>query len=345
MRGHVSVLGAGIGSLTAASLLARQGWDIVVGDAPRRPPPALVLNEIAQRLLDDVFGPGLLDDGHLIEDRRARWGPGSAEAVVATRSVAIDGAVLLARLRSRISADEHPRPAAGPTWVIDGTGRESQAGARTAFGRRCVVQAQVSLFDRRCRTSWTETVADGWVHLAPLSSGRGVVQAMVPVAPADPASALMTMIAATDSIRRQVAGGPDGARVLPAAPGISSPVCAPGRISVADAAVSVDPISGFGTAWALRGGILAAAVIDAVSSGLPEDECLGHYSDRLREAVAAHVDHCLRLYGAAFSSPAWKEELALMASARLAEGPRRPPTRFGYRLNGFRLERQPAGRT
>jgi len=50
------------------------------------------------------------------------------------------------------------------------------------------------------------------------------------------------------------------------------------------------------------------------------------------------------LYGAAFSTLAWKKELQLMASARDAHRRRHSPARFGYQLNGFRLERQQKGR-
>jgi len=342
----VSVHGGGVGSLTIASLLSRQGWHVVLLDAPRRPPPALVLNQVAQDLLTDVFGPGPLEGGHVIEERRVRWGPGSPEAVVPAGSVAIEGQVLLDRLRSRVDADTTPGSDDSSSWVVDGTGRAGTGNAptpaprpfRTVFGRRCVLQAEVSL-SGDSSSSRVETVEGGWVHLAPLSVDRAVVQAMVPAAPADPGAALRMMTSATAAIRHATGEWLGDVTVFPAAPGLSDVVCGPGWISVADAAVSVDPISGFGTAWALRGGILGAAVLAAVESGLPDKECLQHYSDRLRAAMIDHVDRCLELYAAAaFSTPAWKEELQLMASVRDAY--RRPAhARFGYQLNGFRLER------
>lgn len=210
------------------------------------------------------------------------------------------------------------------------------------FGRRCVLQADVSLVG--CSGSaQVETVENGWIHMAPLGVDRAVVQAMVPAAPADPEAELRVMTSATASVRHAIGEWLGDVTVFPAAPALSDVVCGPGWISVADAAASVDPVSGFGTAWAIRGGILGAAVVEAAWSGLPEEECLQHYSDRLRAAVLDHVDRCLGLYGAAFSTPAWKEELQLMASALDAHRRRHPPARFGYRLNRFRLERLQEG--
>ena len=350
MSGRVSVYGAGVGSLTVASLLSRQGWHVVLLDAPRRPPPALVLNQVAQDLLADVFGPELLEDGHVIEERRVRWGSGSREAVVPAGSVSIEGQILLDRLRARLDLEATPGSDDSPSWVVDGAGRAgteeglaaTRRASRTVFGRRCVLQAHVSLVGDS-RSSRVEAVEDGWVHLAPLAVDRAVVQAMLPAAPADPEAALRVMTSATAAVRHAIGGWLGDVTVFSAAPSLSDVVCGPGWISVADAAVSVDPISGFGTAWALRGGILGAAVIEATRSRLPEEECLQHYSDRLRAAVIDHVDRCLDLYGAAFSTLAWTEELQRMASARHAHRQRHPPARFGYRLNGFRLERQQEG--
>ncbi|MDQ4098529.1 MAG: hypothetical protein M3144_11770 [Actinomycetota bacterium] len=345
MTGYVSVRGAGIGSLTAASVLSSRGWHVEVRDVPRRPPPALVLNEITRALLGDVFGPDLLIGGHALGDRRVRWGPASTEVCVPTASVAIEGGVLLDRLRRRVTVGEGTEPAHPADWVIDGTGR-SGAGPRQrrAFGRRSVIQAEVSLAEKTpSRSSWVETVDDGWVHVAPVAASRAVVQAMVPVAPADPASTLEGMAAATKNISRQIGGWRGNVSLFPAAPTLAVPLCGPGWLAVADAAVSIDPLSGSGTAWAVRGGILAAAVIDAVRSGQPEDECLRHYADRLHHALADHVARCLDLYRAAFSTLDWREELAIMASTMAALGGHRSAQPFTYRLNGFRLER-PADR-
>lgn len=331
MTRRASVLGAGVGGLTTASLLSRQGWDVDIRDTMRRPPPALVVNELAEALLHDVFGPGILDGGHLLEERRVRWGPGAAQVVVPTRSVAIDGALLLARLRSRSGGGGRGTP----DWLVDGTGRD---GNRIAFGRRSVIQVGVTLTTGSRGSSWLESVEDGWLHLAPLGGRRAVLQVMVASPPCDPAGDVARMVAATADIKDQVEGLAGEPAVFPAEPSLSSQVCAPGRISVADAAITVDPLSGFGTGWALRGGILAAAVIDACASGLPEHECLHHYGGRLGQAMVEHVDRCLRLYGQAFSTIAWKEELSRMASARAAMAAMSPPASFAYRLNGFRLE-------
>lgn len=338
MSGSVTVLGAGVGSLTAASLLSRSGWSVELREVPRSPPPAVVLNELTQALLGDLFGPDVLAGGYPLDERRVRWGHGAEEACVPTHSVALDGAVLLGRLRAQVAGDTSPINRAD--WLIHGTGRGGAGGwPRRTFGRRAVLQAEVRLARTDCRSSWIETVADGWVHLAPIGLDMGVVQAMVPRAPADAAQTLERMTAAAVGISREVGEWRGGVSVFAAAPSVAVPACGPGRISVAEAAISIDPLSGSGTAWAVRGGILAAAVLDAIASGLPEDECLGHYSDRLDVAVGEHVDHCLRVYSSAFSTPEWDRELDLMAEGRREHQRSRSPAALTYRLNRFRLER------
>jgi flavin-dependent dehydrogenase len=254
---------------------------------------------------------------------------------VPVTAAAIEGGVVVERLLDRLPATTHGGPP--PDWVVDAT-TPPDHDRRLVFGRRCVVQAEVPLQAKATSTAWIETVRDGWVHVAPVAPDRAVVQCMVPGRPSDPAATLGRMIAATAGMAGRI-GPPEGtAVVFGAAPTLTVPCCAPAWIAVADGAVSLDPLSGLGTAWALRGGILAAAVIDGISSGLGEAECLGHYTARLREALHSHVEHCLRLYGAAFSTPAWNDELRLMAWALETQRHRHPPEAFGLRLNGLRLE-------
>lgn len=337
--GLVAVAGTGVGSLTAAVLLARRGWDVAVPPAPPVPRPTLVLNEVALALLADVWGPEVTAGAHPITHRRVRWGA-EPEVVVAVNAVAIDGLTLVDRLLARV----RPAEPGIPDWVIQGlrgpnavtgTTESTAAGRRVEFGRRCVLQAEVPLDGTEATIT---TVPDGWIHTAPVGGGRGIVQCMVPARPHDPDATMARMTAV---------GGWGPVSVFPAAPALTEPPCAMGRISVADGAVRLDPLSGLGTAWALREGILAAAVVDAIDRGMAPGPCLDHYEARLREALYDHVGQCLRLYSAAFassassaSSPAWPTEIAGMAEALASERQRHPPASFGLRLNGLHLEPQ-----
>jgi hypothetical protein len=253
-------------------------------------------------------------------------------------AAAVDGRLLVDRLRARLRS--RAGAGAAPAGVIGGGGgvRAPNGGRRVRFGKRCVIQGDLPAGGDEARIV---TVPGGWVHVAPVSAERGVIQGMVPAMPSDPAATLAAM---TDA-----AGlgddPPAAVTVFPAAPALTVPPCAPGWISVADGAVSLDPVSGLGTAWALRGGVLAAAVVEAIASGLDAGACLGHYEARLREALYDHVERCLAVYQAAFSSPAWRAELDAMAGALARERAHHPPAEFDLWLNGLRLEpRTLAGR-
>ena len=106
---------------------------------------------------------------------------------------------------------------------------------------------------------------------------------------------------------------PDGpVTVFEAAPRLAEPRCGPGWLAVGDRAMKLDPLSGSGAASAVRQAILAAAVVGAPSAGVPVAEALAHYARRLHDAFLDHLAHCLRYYGAAFSTPAWSAELDSM---------------------------------
>lgn len=324
MRGHVAVTGGGVGVLTGAALLARGGCRVTVSEDRSTARPVLVLNEVTQALLDDLWGPDVTAGAHAVTQRRVRWG-GAPEAVVPVRAIVIDGGTLVARLRARVPDAGHDQEA--PAWIIDGT----RPIHRATFGRRCVLQAEVAAGGHEVAIT---TVAAGWLHVAPVSNSAGVVQAMVPSPPPDPDMALAAMLREAGFAHRPI--GP--VAVFPAAPAITEPPCRPGWISVADGAVRVDPLSGSGTAWAMRGGILAAAVVEAVDSGLAVEAGLGHYEARLRQALCDHVEQCLSLYGAAFDTPAWREEIGFMTRALADQRRRHPPVDYNLRLNGLHLE-------
>ena len=98
----------------------------------------------------------------------------------------------------------------------------------------------------------------------------------------------------------------------------------------------LDPISGYGVAYALREAILASAVIDTTGAVPSSQGYLSHYQHRLRDAFIGHLDACLRLYTAGLSSPTWNQEIKPMRQA--VEAARRtPPMTYRYQLTGIRL--------
>jgi len=107
------------------------------------------------------------------------------------------------------------------------------------------------------------TGRQAWTFLAPIGPRRALVQAMVPGPVHDPVRLLGRLLHET-GLDAQLAGAPATATVVPAAPRLLAPPCGPGWFAVGAAAVQFDPLSGSGTAQAVRTAILAAAAIEAI---------------------------------------------------------------------------------
>ncbi|AQT75844.1 hypothetical protein [Streptomyces sp. fd1-xmd] len=247
-------------------------------------------------------------------------------------------------MRERLGAgDLSGEPAAWTVTAAPG-GRAVHAQA----GRRRLLTGTAPL--RRPReqdTARLDCTGLGWVHLTPLGRGDCLVQAMVPGPAEDPAG-LLARLLAESGLASGLRRAPRTAAALEAAPRIHRAPAVPpaagrgGLLVVGAGALRQDPLSGTGTAQALRTAILAAAVVDTAAAGTSASALCAHYAHRLR---AAHLDHlatCLRLYAAAFGSAAWRDEIdatrrALRGAAAgtlpgrsdraVAEPPQEPPPR------------------
>ncbi|ONH56187.1 hypothetical protein CcI49_27360 [Frankia sp. CcI49] len=321
------VTGAGLAGLTCAYLLAGQGRRVLVtgwrpGDPERASgtsqapgetsPPArwLVLNELTIDLLREVWdgGSGLFDGAWPVRCRYVRWGGSGTDQPLEQRSLAVDGAQLAQRLGRRL-AETHPDlvrlTAAGPApsaaeWLIAaGHPSAGPAGSRPVhIGRRHMISAEVELVAGESAASHLVATGPAWIFLAPVGPRRALVQAMVPGPVADPVPLLRRLLDGTELGRRLVAP-PEAAVVVPAAPRLRQPPCGPGWIAVGGHAARFDPLSGSGTAQAVRTAVLAAAAIDAVDRGADELDVRAHVTDRVLTAFTEHVRTCLGLYTSA----------------------------------------------
>ncbi|MET8756036.1 hypothetical protein ABZW32_38980, partial [Streptomyces sp. NPDC004667] len=195
-------------------------------------------------------------------------------------------------------------PASAPSWP------------ERASGRRRLLAGTAPLRPGADeRTAVLGTAETGWAQLTPMGHGAALVQAMVPGPAGDPV-ALLARLAAETGLGALLRHPPRSAAAIPAAPLLhpapATPPSgdAPGRLLVGAGAIRYDPLSGTGTAQALRTAILAAAVIDGAARGTAAPRALcAHYAARLRTAYAEHQRSCVRLYGNAFARPAWSDEL------------------------------------
>ena len=311
------VVGRGVAALASAQLLRRRGWSVGLEDERRGPLPTLVLGESTCDLLRHVFGDDALTGAHRLAGRRVAWGPGAKPLTVAHPSMVIDQARLLAGVRGAVAAGGCRADGDGPPdWIVDAGGRGSSVTAtvanarRRTLGRRTLIAGHVTLTPRAPRDmSLVETVAGGWLFLAPCGGDEALLQAMLPAPPAAPATALAGLLADSRLVAPAIDGRTGQTTVFSAAPRISAPLCGPGWIAVGDAAIALDPICGDGTGHGLRAALLAAAVLDA---GAAHPDGLRHYEVRTRKAWLDHLNACVDFYSGGWTSELWSAEIASM---------------------------------
>ncbi|MFD3761467.1 hypothetical protein [Streptomyces sp. NPDC058622] len=309
----VAIAGSGLAELTCARLLASRGHRFRLAPEPATPAGSrpLLLNRPTLDLLDSLWGGGLLDGTWELGHRHVTWGGGPAERFPQPARV-VDGTVLAARMRERLGPG-HP-DGEDPLWTVTAVAPDA---AHRQCGRRELLAGTAQLRPGGDeRTARLATTALGWVHLTPLGAGRCLAQAMVPGPAADPAALLARLLDQTGSLSVLLLP-PRTAVAVPAAPRLHpAPALPPadgtgGLLTVGAGALRCDPLSGTGTAQALRTGILAAAVIDAAAVGTSATALCAHYAARLHGAFQEHLRSCARLYSPAFPDPAWQDELAV----------------------------------
>jgi hypothetical protein len=314
---RVAVHGAGLAGLTCALLAARDGFTVtLVGPPSAGPPTDLVLNEATIAVLTRVWddpGERLLDGCHQLTGRSVRWGRDAAPVLVPAPAVVVNGPRLVAALEQRLPDGVQRAEEAPPAdWTVHASARPA---SNPPVGRRVALVGHAPM--PSTGVSRMATTERGWVYLAPLGNGRGLVQAMTPVPPDDPAGFVAGEIEAA-GLGGFVSEPPQQVTVVPAAPWLSRQRAEPGRIHVGGAVLRLDPVSGSGAGHAMRTAILAAAVIRGIRDGHPAADLLGHYHRRLGAAFHDHLAGCAAHYRAAFDSPDWTGELNITATALAA---------------------------
>jgi flavin-dependent dehydrogenase len=297
---------------------------------------------------------------HLLHERRVCWGKDAEVVSVVEPSAVIDGNLLSDRLWQHLLEKYHDRvrhhklPVSIDnllarqnefTWIIDAGGRQSaiaqklESGHRYAFGDRCILSQEVRLTNSAQEDIyWIETVPEGWLFLAPLGNKKAIFQVMVPLASGETSDLLAILIKQTRHIKEYISKISESIVTFPAFPQILQPLSSNKYLAVGDAAFSVDPISGDGTGYAIRGAILATSIINAIASGLSNSDCLQHYTLRLEKAFNAHLQQCLEYYLKGFTSSLWQREIERMQTSRTLWSPIKNRV-FTHTLKDFQLVR------
>ena len=337
---RVRVLGGGVAALCCARLLAGRGASVRVEAQVPTQSPTLVVNAVTAELIERVFGTRrrLFADAWPTRARSVRWGPDAEIAVVPEPALAIRESDLIQRLAAGlgdaggadvevVEAEGLARAADGAGtdghWIVAAAGRAREASRpRDRFGRRQMIAAECVLSARADATcAWIETTPEGWIFLGPTGPSTGIVQAMVPAPAREPDAQITRMVAGTRELRARIAAIAGPARTFSAAPSLVLAPARAGFVAVGDEACSFDPLCGDGLGYAVRGAILAAAVIGGDAGGLAAR--LAHYEARLITAVMHHARACRDLYRRAGLDASWDDEQRAIDAAPTALEARR----------------------
>lgn len=328
---RVLVEGDGVAAACCAHLLRRSGMSVRIEATARARVPAIMLSDAALALLRDVFArPRLLADGPRIDRRVVAWGAAGGQITVPHAAVAASEDGLLAAL-----GVEDDLGFEGPPDLIVRAGAPFAEDQRR-FGTRTAVAAQVRMKAAGdVSAGWVEALDEGWLFIAP--DPRGPCWLLAVGAPPERLLAQSRLIGERIELLQARSGTFD------VCPRIAAASTGEGWLAVGTAALAFDPICGDGVAQAVRGAILAAAVIGAIRDGSNTAELLRHYELMMIAAMRRHLKLCAGYYEAMGPRPWWQAELSA-----LAEGHRWCTTQLAgapqprFVLRDFRLEPQQA---
>jgi hypothetical protein len=339
VKNCVQIDGRGIAAAASAALMSRFDWNVRGATVADPAIPFLTLDSSALDLLADIFGESIRTfPGYEISDRFVVQHHDRAVSHVRQPLCIIEAREILNRIRSKSALDctgDAPPQAVIRTAGMGGS-RLIASGRRVAYIFRGAVSgrpaAQASIF---------EFMPDGWIFWAPLSGRSGVCQFVLPRASGDSHDLCRGMLEDSVLLSRcvildETIGGP-----LDCAASLNLDLAGTDWIACGGAALRYDPISGSGTATALRSAILACAVLRAINAASDPGPFVAHYAARLSAAFRQHVETCERLYSQAQFSSSWDDEFTEMWRA-IRESENQFPRELQFRLENYSLISQSA---
>lgn len=334
----ILIRGEGVAASCCTQLLVDQpALRVIVGTAVRPKLPAIMLGEVTQRLLEDVFSRrDLLQGLPQVRKRVVLWGE-TAEALTLPHSAAvISEQDLLDRIHRRLPPvqreDHSDARTHSAEWTIHTARPLPSPAVEHHFGSRMAAVADVKLRPGHdAEACWVESLEHGWLFLLPSEAGYGWLLAA--------GDAVESLLGKSRLVAGQIGEIGEVRGRFPAHPRMADPLCEPGWLACGTAAMSFDPLCGDGTGHAAREAILGAAVVRAASEGADADRLVAHYRTKLLAGFRRHLESCSGFYQSGHRGPWWTSELEELRRGR--EWCNRQldvAARFQYRLNGFSLE-------
>jgi hypothetical protein len=319
----VRIRGSGVAAHTCAHLLDGAGFEVAVEAAERPKLPAILVGEPTQRLMEDVFGaPRLFEGLPRIEKRVVAWG--GKTVAVPHRAVVVSEECLVGRL------EECGTGSGSPEWTIYAARPLPEACADRAFGTRTAAVHAVTM-KQEAAALWIESLGEGWLFLVSSGGGKGWLLAV--------GGEAGSLLGECRLVAPLIAGLGECSGSFPAHPRVAMPLCGKGWLNCGTAALGFDPICGDGTGYAIREGILAAAVIRAAERCEDAVALRAHYKNRVLAAFQRHLELCGEYYRSGGTGTWWQAELRALDRGIEWCRSELEGERFVYRLNGFELER------
>ncbi|MGK7940651.1 MAG: NAD(P)/FAD-dependent oxidoreductase [Crocosphaera sp.] len=362
----IAIVGHSLTAHAVAAALQKLGYECTLIYDPTSlqfKGPSLVLNDVCETLLGELFGQSPLSEwGQPLTYRWVRWGNDASEQVYQPAH-AVPSHVLLSQIRqSDIMQSVSVVDARKITteqlldnyaWTVFCTHQQgliylpSHKSQETLFpplsgGKRMILTAESPHDCLELRNScYIESLANSWLFYAPLDEQLGMVQACLPTFPANPQKALLECLYQSRLIGplvKQI----DQVRCFPSAPRLQWPLYGSRWLMAGEPTIKLDPVSGEGTPFALRSGILAAAVVDGILQNPNNlNSLLNYYQTRLTHSFIAHLEGCSQYYQSVFGNhPLWQREISQMIELAedLSSRVQQPTeSNLNYQLIGFKL--------
>lgn len=310
----VRVTGDGVAGWVLTILLQRAGLRVELVPTPKRILPTLLLPANAVQLFRNVLAvPDFLSGLPQVTQRMVRWGDG------ATQTFEHNGYVL----GEDLLIAELAKLAAPSVALVQPDFRIQAQGDIPSETPRSAWQVDVEL-PADFAACVMEAVTEGWLFLLPGTKLLAV---------GDKPNHLLSQsqLIAPMLLRSGAAKGP-----FNVAPRLHDVLTGVKELRCGSAAATLDPISGGGTAYALREAILAAAVVRGIAEGGDANSLLAHYEDRVTASWDLHIKQARGYYANVSYGPWWEAQTRLFDKS-IATAGLRVPKPIRYRLECDRL--------